>query len=551
MRHSVAGASIGLQGPHRRFSPAGWPLALLQALTGARRERGIVIALGVNAVLWTLFGTISKFGQWIHGDSAEIFAWSRYLELGYDKHPPLLPALYRAWFTVMPVANWSLYLLAAINVAVGLWAVWRAAGLLVDRPRQVIATAALTLMPFYGFHALQLNHDAILLSLWPLTGLALLVSMRGRWRGTLALGVLAALAMLAKYSSATLLLALAVGALFHPQALRYLRSPHPYVAAAIALALFWPHLDWAIAQDFPSLRLAAERYRGAGPGTPLKSALHYLGAALAFLSLALGAMLAGSWRGRRTDPPAPANGERRVVVVTALLVALLPFMQLPLGQRVPTPWMYPTFFWLPLALLCWPGARIGMRAALPVLGLATLLPLGALAASPLAAYVQMRRGAPSLDEPRILLAVEATRIFRAETGLSLAIAGGGLDIDWISFHSPDHPRVFSTARPPSDFAWLSDARVARRGMAIICGAEEEHCIAGGMTLAPSKRVALRLEQRLFGLTGKPHDYVVMIVPPYGPLALPEEPLQRCTDEEPPPAPAPGKPAEADGCAEPR
>ena len=144
--------------------------ALRAALTDpARRERTIVLVLAVYAVLWTIYGTVTKSGQGLHPDMTELLDWSRDLSLGYLKHPPFAAWLVRLWFTVFPVAGWSYYLLAMTMPALTLWIVWRLSADYLDIEKRVFGLALLTLVPFFNFHALKFNVNTVLMPVWAAT----------------------------------------------------------------------------------------------------------------------------------------------------------------------------------------------------------------------------------------------------------------------------------------------------------------------------------------------------------------------------------------------
>ncbi len=85
----------------------------------ARRERAVLASLAGYVVLWTIYGTIAKSSQGLHPDITEPIAWSRDLAWGY-KHPLLAALIVRLWFSVLPVAEWSYYLLAMLMPAFAL-----------------------------------------------------------------------------------------------------------------------------------------------------------------------------------------------------------------------------------------------------------------------------------------------------------------------------------------------------------------------------------------------------------------------------------------------
>ena len=140
--------------------------ALRQALIDpARCERNVLVALAVYTVLWTIYGTIAKSSQGLHPDMTEVIAWSRDLAWGY-KHPPLAAAIVWLWFSLLPVAEWSYYLLAMLMPAATLWIVWRLSADYLTIEKRVFGLAFLMLVPFFNFHALKFNVNTVLMPTW-------------------------------------------------------------------------------------------------------------------------------------------------------------------------------------------------------------------------------------------------------------------------------------------------------------------------------------------------------------------------------------------------
>ena len=78
-----------------------------------RRERTAIVTLAAYLLLWTLYGFLAKGSQDIHPDMAELIAWSRQLEFGYLKHPPLGALVVRFWFA--DLSNRRLVLLFTVH----------------------------------------------------------------------------------------------------------------------------------------------------------------------------------------------------------------------------------------------------------------------------------------------------------------------------------------------------------------------------------------------------------------------------------------------------
>ena len=74
------------------------------------------------------------------------------------------------------------------------------------------------------------------------------------------LGLAGALALMTKYWVLTMIGAIGIAALVHPERLAFLRSPAPWVAIATLLVAIAPHLWWLKQVDFAPLTYAGDVY---------------------------------------------------------------------------------------------------------------------------------------------------------------------------------------------------------------------------------------------------------------------------------------------------
>ena len=169
--------------------PARNPFArLYDALVDPKRcERSMALLLVAYAIAWSVYGTIAKGSQDLHFDIGEMFAWSHEVGWSAPTHPPLGAWLARAWFAVMPVCDWSFYLLGIVVATVGLWIAWRLAGRYLPPEKRVVGILLLTFLPFYNFHALKYNASSVLTPLWAATAWWFLLSFETRRTGWAAL----------------------------------------------------------------------------------------------------------------------------------------------------------------------------------------------------------------------------------------------------------------------------------------------------------------------------------------------------------------------------
>jgi 4-amino-4-deoxy-L-arabinose transferase-like glycosyltransferase len=360
---------------------------LRTALTGAaRRERSVLATLAIYAVLWTIYGTIAKSGQGLHPDMTELLDWSRDLSLGYLKHPPLATWLVRLWFSVLPVAEWSYYLLAMLMPALALWIAWRLSADYLDIEKRVFGLALLTLVPFFNFHALKFNVNTVLMPLWAATTLWFLRSYTTRSGLYAALaGVGAAACMLGKYWSVFLLAGLAVAALIDSRRSVYFRSAAPWITVLAGAIVLTPHLVWLYQHDLAPFSYAVGIH-GAKPFTEtVVAALGYLAGSAGYVAVpVIIALVAGRpSRAALADIVWPADPDRRLAAAAFWGPLLLPIVAaVASGADITSLWSMSAWTLLPLLLLSPPAVTISASDTRRLLGFAVALPLVMLIASP-------------------------------------------------------------------------------------------------------------------------------------------------------------------------
>ncbi len=194
-------------------------------------------------------------------DEAYYWTWSKENALSFLDHPPMI-----AWFIRFGTAIFGD---TAFGVRfAGLLAMLATQLLLADIVRRVThdtrAVILVILMPeaaiYYGLLMGKVAPDVALIPfgvamVWALVRLA--ESNDPRW--WLAAGAFAGLALLSKFTAAMLAPAVLAFLLIPGWRGRWLRSPYPWAAAAIALAIFSPVLIWNAWHDWASFRFQAVR----------------------------------------------------------------------------------------------------------------------------------------------------------------------------------------------------------------------------------------------------------------------------------------------------
>src|ERR1700720_4603936 len=276
-------------------------LAAWLAASASDRKASLWLVIGfaaAHAVLWTFILINLKAAQDVHMDVAEAFAWGQKFQLGYGKHPPLAGWVAGLWFKLFPVADWSTYVLAMTTLAIGLAISWLIALRVVDYRRAFFVVVMLAIYPIFNFKGFKFNPDLLQLVTLPLLVLAYLnafekrSTLSGLW-----LGLAAALALMTKYWVLTMIGAVGLAALIHPDRVKFLRSPAPWVAIVTLVIAMIPHLIWLKQVDFVPLTYAGDVYGLSSRAQSAQLVLGYIGHNLALLAVPVVlAAVALAWR---------------------------------------------------------------------------------------------------------------------------------------------------------------------------------------------------------------------------------------------------------------
>jgi hypothetical protein len=219
-------------------APVAWPFLLGLAL--------------MKLAVHTLSGGMLTYGymtdELYYLDCADHLAW------GYVDHPPLSVAV--LWLVRVTLGDslMALRLLPALAggatvVLVGLMARELGGG----RVAQGLAALATLVSPVYLGVGAFYSMNAFEPALWALAAYLLLRLHNGApFRVWLLLGVVIGAGLLNKISMLWFGFGLVVGMVLTPQR-RWLRTPRPWLAGAIAVVLFAPHIIWQVQNGWPTL----------------------------------------------------------------------------------------------------------------------------------------------------------------------------------------------------------------------------------------------------------------------------------------------------------
>jgi len=507
---------------HRLSARASDALDRLLARLAAGRTADVtaLALLAAYWVVWSAYGIVAKSSQDIHFDMGEAVVWSHEALAANPKHPPLSAWPVWLWFHVFPQADWAYYALAMLLAAVALYAAWRVSGHYLEGDKRAAALALLTLVPFFNFHALKYNANAVMVPLCALATWALIHAFRTRRPLPAALaGLAAGAAMLGKYWSIMLLVGLGVAVLTHPDRRKYFRSASPWITIVVGALVLAPHVVVLLAPGSTTFAYAMASHLGTF-WTGLRSGIDYVFGALGYCALpAVVAWLATRpSRAAVRDTLWPRDADRRFALIAFAVPILLPMAAAAAAKAVIVSlWSIGGTALLGVVLLSSPQVDLPRAMARRILVIAIAVPLIALAASPVVAYVIHREGVRNHAAFYRLVAQASEQAWRNATARPLKIFGSYDTLLYgASFYFEAPPRTFEIATPRVT-PWTGEADVRRDGIVMACPADARGCVTALEARAAQAPGAVRSEASLarewLGIRGAAERFVFAVVPP--------------------------------------
>jgi 4-amino-4-deoxy-L-arabinose transferase-like glycosyltransferase len=300
---------------------------------------GIIALIAAMTVMRGVYAALLD----LRTDEAYYWTWSKENVLSFLDHPPMVAWFVRFGTAIFGDTNFGArfagiiaMLAAQLLLADIVWRVTR------DVRAAVIAVLMMEASLYYGLLMTKIAPDVPLILFvtamaWALVRLA--ESGDGRW--WLAAGIFAGLAALSKFTIVLLLPAVLTFMWVPNWRGRWLRSPYPWAAAALALLLFMPVLIWNMQHDWASFRFQAVRATAPHQWS-LRTFGEFIGlqfglVGFVLLPVVLTGVVLTAWRGfRRREAVA-------ILLSTAVLVPFVYFLWRSLSLRVGDTW--PTFIW--------------------------------------------------------------------------------------------------------------------------------------------------------------------------------------------------------------
>lgn len=445
-----------------------------RALLTERPARVVGALILAQLTLWTLLPLLTHLNAPL--DIIEGLTWGREWQLGYAKHPPLQAWLLEGAVALFGVTLWPFYLLSQIALALTYWGVFRLGCRLTTADRAAVATLLSAGVYYFTLPTPEFNPNVLQMPVWVwLAYFGHRALREGGASAWVAVGLLAALGIYAKYSSGLIILALLLFALWEPAARRAFRTPGPWLAVAAGLLALAPHLMWLVEYDFLTFQYLARRSSAVAEWSnhlrhPLKFASAQL---LAHLPLMLVLLSLLGWCGWRSGDRAAVvtdRLDRRYLLALGLgPLAIALALSAATGMKLRSMWGMPMFCFSGLLVVIWlrlDPTQLNVRRLLRATAV-VLLVMGGLYTTiqgVRATNDDMKARSPYHGE---LVAERLTEEWRAATGTPLRYVIGDM---WfggnVGLYSPERPSVVIEGDLKRSF-WVDPAELARHGALIV------------------------------------------------------------------------------------
>lgn len=411
-------------------------------------------------------------------DLIEWLSWGHVWQWGYPKHPPFPAWAADAISRLTPGSIWPMYALGYGFTALTLLAAWELAREYLTPRLALAAVVCLDGLMYFTNDPAEYSNNVVLNTGWAWLAVTTFRAVRTHsvwwW---LAVGVTLGLTLLTKYTVGVLVVCLVGCTLWDRTARRVWRTPGPYLAAAVAVAVFAPHFLWVREQGYVTFRYAVERSSdGGGVGARVFHPTQFLGGQLLYLlPVLLVLMPAVRWRPFGVGPRQPDGGFLDFIVLGP--VVLLLSLSVVTGAVLREIWGSPLWMFLGV----WVLARFGKPEEL--VRWRTVVRVWAVVAGGVVAFTVVKQTAgPHLTGqvgrphfPGRQLADTVNRLWAERYGGDgpPVVGGEAWRAGNAVCYSPHRPKVYTSGHmgylvmDEAQCPWTSDVEVNARGAVIV------------------------------------------------------------------------------------
>jgi dolichol-phosphate mannosyltransferase len=278
----------------------------------------------------------------------EAYYWnySQHIDIGYLDHPPMVAWLIWAGTNVFGDNEFGVRIPAWLGWFATAFFSFRLTHRLFGKSAAFVSLLLIAALPFYFATGFFMTPDAPLVAAWAgalyFLERALVGGQRNAWWSV---GICIGLGMLSKYTIALLVPATLLFLLVDARARMWLKRPEPYLAAVLALLIFFPVIYWNLENGFASFAFQGARRIDGTFNFSLPTLI--ANAAVLLTPLGLIAAAAALWSRRRQESANLANEDMRRISRFILVFTLTPlavFIAFSLLRGVKLNWTGP--LWL-------------------------------------------------------------------------------------------------------------------------------------------------------------------------------------------------------------
>jgi 4-amino-4-deoxy-L-arabinose transferase-like glycosyltransferase len=426
----------------------------------------------LHVFAWTIIPACLRYN--LPMDSLEGSVWGQQLQLGYDKNPWLNAWLTRLALSISDGSSWPVYLFSQLCVALAFWSVWRLGRKFLSPLHALLAVGMLEAIQYYTFASIDFNDNVLELGLWALLILlfyrAVTLKKLADWLGV---GIVAGLAMMAKYYTAILLLTLFLFLIIDKDARQAFKEKGLYIALVSFLIIILPHVIWLFTHDFVPIRYAAERV---GDNTPLTT-WQYIKPTLLFASAQLSAfvgavvLLSFSMLGRvkttvLTTKHTLSSFDRRFLWLTGTGVFFITLaLAFTTGWQLHTLWGVPLLSFWGLLLVSYLQPRLTKRR---LIYFSTAVMVVFMSCLTVYSVAMLKPGNTSSGNfPGKAVSTYVTKLWQARYHTPLHyVAGDRYIAGYISFNAKPKPSVYLDYNPEKS-PWINEIRLRKEGAVFV------------------------------------------------------------------------------------
>ncbi|MDP1558847.1 MAG: glycosyltransferase family 39 protein [Nitrosomonas sp.] len=199
-------------------------------------------------------------------DEAYYWNYAQHMDLSFFDHPPMVAWLIWLGTSVMGQNEFGVRIGAFLCGLIAMGYLYALTRNLYDKSTGMRAVLLLSILPLGFASSMLMTTDAPVVAAWAASlyymERALVADRSTAWPG---MGIAFGLGLLSKYTLGLLGLAALIFVILDPTARRWMKRPHPYFAAALALVLFSPVIIWNFENNwvsflFQSTRLLEDEY---------------------------------------------------------------------------------------------------------------------------------------------------------------------------------------------------------------------------------------------------------------------------------------------------